>query len=160
MSPKQSVIWMTLLFTKSWAVIPLTDFPLKFLPFPKNYLATSDRLDIAMGTRMAPSYANLFMEDLESQLLNSVERRPLVWWRYIDDVFAIWTFSEEHLVWFVEEIHHYHSTIKFMAKWFWESVSFLDVKVILRGGQIATDLYTKPTDTPVSSPMEQSSGSL
>ena len=47
----------------------------------------------------------------------------------------------------MEEINNYHPTIKFTAEWSRESVSFLDVKVILRGGRIITDLYTKPTDT-------------
>ena len=32
----------------------------------------------AMGTRMAPSMACLFMGKLE-------ERKPWIWWRYIDD---------------------------------------------------------------------------
>ena len=39
----------------------------------------------AMGTKMAPSYANLFMSDLEDRLLSSAPHRPLVWWRFIDD---------------------------------------------------------------------------
>ena len=47
-----------------------------------------------MGMIKAQSYANIFMGSLESQLLSSVERKPDVWWRYIDDVFTIWAFSE------------------------------------------------------------------
>ena len=44
----------------------------------------------AMGTRMAPSYANLFMADLEQTFLQRpITHNPLIWWRYIDDVFAI-----------------------------------------------------------------------
>ena len=36
----------------------------------------------AMGTRMAPSYANLFMAQLERKLLDNASMKPLIWWRY------------------------------------------------------------------------------
>ena len=42
---------------------------------------------MVMGTRMAPSYANLFMGKLEQELLRTQEKLPLVWWRCIDDIF-------------------------------------------------------------------------
>ena len=42
----------------------------------------------AMGMRMAPSYANIFMGRLESQLLQQTTNRPSTWWRFIDDTFC------------------------------------------------------------------------
>ena len=102
----------------------------------------------AMGTRMAPSYANIFMGRLEDLLLERVTRRPSVWWRFIDDVFAIWQHGEECLKTFLQQINSMHPTIKFTAEWSYRSVSFLDVNVTLNeDGRITTDLYTKPTDT-------------
>ena len=97
--------------------------------------------------RMAPSYANIFMGSLEHHILTQTSRTPEVWWRYIDDIFAIWTHGETHLEQFLQEINQIHPTIKFTAEWSYESVSFLDTKVMLRDGQITTDLYSKPTDT-------------
>ena len=44
----------------------------------------------AMGTRIAPSYVNLFMAQLERRLLDNANMKPLIWWRYIDDIFTIW----------------------------------------------------------------------
>ena len=44
---------------------------------------------MATGTRMAPFYANLFMERLESCILEKVDNKPTVWWRFIDDVFVL-----------------------------------------------------------------------
>ena len=44
-----------------------------------------------MGTPMSPNYANLFMDRFESNLVDSYRKRtgfaPLVWFRYIDDIF-------------------------------------------------------------------------
>ena len=51
----------------------------------------------AMGTKMAPSYANLFMGVLEKQMLSSYKHKPLVYFRYIDDIFMIWTDGEDSL---------------------------------------------------------------
>ena len=45
------------------------------------------KLGTAIGTKFAPAYANLFMADLEKRLLDGAVDKPLVWLRYIDDVF-------------------------------------------------------------------------
>ena len=45
----------------------------------------------AMGTKMAPNYACIFMGKLEQELLESAQLHPLIWLRYIDDVLLIWT---------------------------------------------------------------------
>ena len=50
-----------------------------------------------MGTRMAPSYANRYMDQLEDHFLREAADQPLVWFRYIDDIFFIWTHGEEKL---------------------------------------------------------------
>ena len=102
-----------------------------------------------MGSRMAPSYANMFMGKLENDLLQRAERKAIVWWKYIDDVFAIWTHGEENLLKFIHDMNFYHATIKFTAEWSRESVVFQDTiyKVIREGYKLITDLYTKPTDT-------------
>ena len=47
----------------------------------------------------------------------------------------------------LEKINSIHPIIKFTADWPYSSVSFLDVKVILKDGKIITDLYVKPTGT-------------
>ena len=100
----------------------------------------------AIGTRMAPAYANLFMHDLESQLLDLAPVKPYLWLRYIDHVFMIWTAGEEQLQGFLQWINQYHDTIKFTWDWSRKTVNYLDVQIINNNGVIETDLYTKPTD--------------
>ena len=43
--------------------------------------------------------------------------QPLVWWRYIDDIFMIWEHGEEELQNFLETLNCYHPTIKFTAEY-------------------------------------------
>ena len=39
---------------------------------------------------MAPNYANLFVDKFERKMLDcfykKTEKRPMIWWRYIDDI--------------------------------------------------------------------------
>ena len=103
-------------------------------------------LGTAIGTKMAPAYANLFMDELERRLISQARVKPYVWLRYIDDVFMIWTGTEEELREFLSFINEAHDTIKFTWNWSRESINYLDVQVINNSGKIETDLYAKKTD--------------
>lgn len=67
----------------------------------------------AMGTRMAPSYANLFMAKFE-QAIQNAPFKPFVWWRYIDDIFMVWTEGQDNLETFINYLNSIHPTIKFI----------------------------------------------
>ena len=43
----------------------------------------------AMGTKVAPTYANIFMGVLEEKLLATAPHKPSLYLRYIDDCFLI-----------------------------------------------------------------------
>ena len=43
---------------------------------------------------MAPANANIVMSIFERNSLTGSCSGPLVWFRYIDDIFAIWTYVE------------------------------------------------------------------
>ena len=96
---------------------------------------------------MPTSYANIFMGKLEQEFLQNQDQQPLVWWRYIDDIFSIWTHGEPALQELLTRLNSHHDTIKFTATWSTEEVVFLDTRVYLKNQQIETDLYVKPTDT-------------
>ena len=70
----------------------------------------------AIGTKFAPPYAILFMADFEEKMLESFEKKPMIWWRYIDDEFFIWEHGEESLKVFIERVNMFHSRIKFTAE--------------------------------------------
>ena len=87
------------------------------------------------------------MAALEEKLLEQSQYKPWLWWRYIDDVFLVWTHGEEKLLEFVDFLNSAHHSIKFTVEYSKETVNFLDVQVIKQGNKVVTDLYTKPTDT-------------
>jgi len=75
------------------------------------------------------------------------ELTPLVWWRYIDDIFMIWQHGEEKLKDFISQLNSCHPSIKFTVEYSFEKINFLDVAVTLKEGKLITDLYVKDTDT-------------
>ena len=101
-----------------------------------------------MGAKMAPAYANLFMGDLEQKLLAQSPLKPLVWWRYIDDIFMIWPHGEEKLNEFVNLLNSSHETIKFTHEVSPSKINFLDVTVLLHNNNITTDVHVKSTEHP------------
>ena len=91
----------------------------------------------AMGTKMAPSYANFFLGYFEASALENAPFKPHTWLRYIDDIFMIWTEGLDNLKIFIDCLNSHSFT----------NIPFLDVSVSLTDdGNLSTDLYTKPTD--------------
>ena len=98
---------------------------------------------------MAPPYAILFMADLEERFLEQSSLKPLVWWRYIDDIFMLWQHGQDSLDSFLEALNDdkTHKTIKFTSTYSKERINFLDVDVMIQDNKVLTDLYIKETDT-------------
>ena len=92
----------------------------------KNYLQTHGT---AMGTKMAVSFANIFMGKVESQILERSAKKPLAWKRYIDDIFSIWNINKDEVTQFIEQANSHHQTIKFTAEVSGTETTFLDTKV-------------------------------
>ena len=108
-----------------------------------------------MGTRVAPTYANLFMGKLEKEMLkNCPEQLKMflhTWKRYIDDILVIWTGSDEEFREFFSFLNSFHSTIKFDEPQHdpeENSCQFLDMKISIENGKISTDLFRKETTKP------------
>ena len=129
------------------SVLGLAECVLKNNVFEHNGRIFLQKQGTAIGTKMAPSYAILFMADLEEKLLESCVKKPYIWWRYIDDIFIIWEHGEEAFKAFLSNLNGFHDSIKFTANYSKEKVEFLDVQVIAENGKLVTDLYVKETDT-------------
>ena len=91
----------------------------------------------AMGTKIAPSYANLFMDRFERAFLAQEPIQPLVWKRYIDDILCIWTGTRSELESFLDRLNKAHRTLKFTWSISDERIEFLDLS-IFKGGRFNT----------------------
>ena len=95
----------------------------------------------AMGIPMAPNYANLFMDNFGQNLLREyyqiTELSPSVWFRFIDDIFFVWTGNKDSLDYFIFFTQNYSKSknmkfkIKFEIHLSTNEVHFLDVAVYL-----------------------------
>ena len=92
----------------------------------------------AMGTRMAQCYVNIFIAELEENFLSGYPYKPLVYYRYIDDIFIIWSHGLDLLHNFINSFNNQHSNIIFTTNISTTSVNFLDVTIDLHGGHIST----------------------
>ena len=90
----------------------------------KFYLQTQGT---AMGTKMAPAYANLFMGKLEKDLINIANQHIHTWKRFIDDIFIIWTGTTQEFESYMKKINQIHPTIKFTHEISDTELTFLDV---------------------------------
>ena len=103
---------------------------------------------VAMGTRVAPTFANIFMSVIEGRMLRTWRGQAPAWYRrFIDDCIMLWTGSEVELLNFLEHINNIHPLIKFKASYDFQSkkVEFLDTVIsITEQGFIKTSLFTKP----------------
>ena len=112
-------------------------------------------LGTAMGTRVAPTYANIFMNKLEKAMLSSLPEHLkhliFAWKRFIDDILLLFLGTCEELEEVFNILNDHHPTMKFDKPEFNEeenSTNFLDLKITIKEGKIETDLYRKETDKP------------
>ena len=67
-----------------------------------------------MGTICVLSYANIFVDHFEKKLIHQfIKGFSLIYLRFIDDIFLIWTGNKKDLVKFLNELNTKHKSIKF-----------------------------------------------
>ena len=81
---------------------------------------------IAMRTKVAVSFANIFMSAVETEIINKSKIKPLEWKRYIDEVFFLWDTTREETDQFILVANRHHPTIHFTAEISEEKINFLD----------------------------------
>jgi hypothetical protein len=138
--------------TRPKGSLPTTHFIVSLAQFilEKNYFQFKDKFYLqtsgtAMGTKMAPSYANLYMGRIEEKFLKQQPSTPLCWFRYIDDIFIIWTHGPELLENFLKNLNNF-CPLKFTWETSEHSATFLDVNIELKNGFFSTSVHIKPTN--------------
>ena len=101
----------------------------------------------AMGPKNACSYADLAMGIIDEKAKFGGSLKSMLWWRYRDDVFDIWTQDLPKLLEFADYINNLYPTIKFELVYSDSHLNVLDLTLHFRDGFISTDVYAKPTDS-------------
>lgn len=140
-------------------------FPLE--PVPKNHLRAFMNIILkhnifhfagqmykqikgtAMGTKFAPTFANLYMAHIEEDFLANTLQHPLAYHRYIDDIFMIWTGSRNNLDIFLQALNN-HSNLQYTYNISDSQVEFLDAIVYkgpnMHAGKLSIKPFFKPTN--------------
>lgn len=97
------------------------------------------------GTSMG---SNIFMDSIESlRILPSQYGVHIkAGYRFVDNIFVLWTGSEDELNEFTTFINGIHELLEFPITKDQKEMCFLDVKIIREHDRLQTTLYTKPTD--------------
>ena len=132
---------------KNSSIIEILKLVLTCNNFQFNGINYLQKNGTAMGTRVAPTYANLFMADYEDKYVYTYPLQPLLWVRYIDDCFMPWQHGMDELIKFVDYLNQQDENIQFTFEVSPHTINFLDttVRYHIRHG-FSTTLYTKPTD--------------
>jgi hypothetical protein len=101
----------------------------------------------AMGTKMTPYNAKIFMVKLERRFLHS-PTMPLNWLLFIDDIEIKRVDGGESLTNFIDMANSFHNSIKFNVEILTSKNTFLFYTTSsLTNGEIEFNLHTKPTDS-------------
>lgn len=105
----------------------------------------------AMGKRFAPAYANIFMANWEHEVFEKCEKKPLFYFRYLDDIWGIWGNSKEEFEEFTSILNSYDPSIQLEAKIDANSIDFLDTTVFrgddfINTGKLDIKVFFKKTD--------------
>ncbi|CAJ0955439.1 unnamed protein product [Ranitomeya imitator] len=122
----------------------------------ENYFLLGDQFYLqtcgtAMGSNMAPAYANIYMYTFENlHIYNNVlfKLHSKCWLHYIDDVFCLWDGPADTFSLFVSQINDVRPELQFTPVCDIQKIPFLDTLVIKNDwGGLDTDIFTKPTDS-------------
>ena len=101
-----------------------------------------------MGSPVAPILAHLYMSELEDNIKNFKGKKPLIFYRYVDDIFMILHGTQREIILFVNFMNKLEHSIKFTIEMQTDNkLPFLDVMVERRNSELITYVYRKSTDT-------------
>lgn len=106
----------------------------------------------AMGKKFAPAYADIFMAAWETTALQKCPKKPLYYYRYLDDIWGIWTHSTQEFTEFMNILNSHNPSITLKSETNYNSVHFLDTTTFkgpnfTQHNRLDVKVYFKDTDT-------------
>ena len=105
--------------------------------------------DVGMGSPLVPVFSNIFMVELERNIVPTLTNDISLWKRYVEDTICFIKLTSINKV--LETINSYHTNIiKFTINIETDKkFSVLDVLLILNNSMISTKVYRKNTNTDI-----------
>jgi hypothetical protein len=106
----------------------------------------------AMGKSFAPNLANIYLLEFDDKAMNGHEIKPLLFFRFLDDIFFIWPGTTEELKIYETYLNNLIPDIKITLNHNTEEINFLDL-IIYKSelneneSTLLTRVYFKPTDS-------------
>ncbi|KAA8578201.1 hypothetical protein FQN60_007346 [Etheostoma spectabile] len=82
-----------------------------------------------MGRKYSPSYADIYLAHWEETAFHQLTIKPLLYFRYLDDIFGLWDNSEPTFLTFLDTLNSHHPKIKLKHTLQPVTVEFLDTRV-------------------------------
>ena len=103
---------------------------------------------VAIGNPLAPIIADLWIQNMEQKLNKFSTNKPIIWLRYVDDVYCLSTVAKHKILELHSRINIWHKNLHFTIRFESNnSISFLDVLVTREENQLVTSIYRKSTHT-------------
>ena len=158
-SRERNVIWKNVIcsavFEIKWRIYLwlFSDLVLRVCPLTLNCFSFGDNYykqinGVAMGTKMGPSYANLFVGFTENKFFSNYHGpKPDLYKRYIDDCVGATSSSKEELNLFINSVNSFHPALKYTWEISENSLAFLDIKLSINDNGLSTSVQYKPSDS-------------
>ena len=99
---------------------------------------------VAMGTKVGPSYANLFVGFIENKFFSNYHGSKRDLYKcFIDDCVGTTSSSKEE---FITAVNSFHPALKYTWEIAENSPAFLGIKLLINGNSLSTSVHYKPTD--------------
>ena len=110
----------------------------------RNYLQMKS---CAMGTICAYSYAKIFMDHYERQLIYPFSQTfSLTYFRFLGNTILIWKSRTISLGNLLSKLNSKHLSIKFVYEILKERISFLEMKIYFQNNKLYTRVFRKKAD--------------
>ncbi|XP_037773962.1 uncharacterized protein LOC119570191 [Penaeus monodon] len=102
----------------------------------------------AIGASVSVAVAEIFVHVSIEQKRKKMEKQPVLFYRYIDDIFGVFQGTEEDLQEYYRELNQFHPDLKFTVEFDKNKLPFLDTLVYVnKEGFLQTTVYHKPSNT-------------
>jgi len=102
----------------------------------------------AIGASVSVAVAEIFVHASIERKRKRMEKQPIMFYRYIDDIFGVFQGTEEDLQGYHKGLNTLHPDLKFTLEFNAQKLPFLDTLVYVdKEGFLQTTVYHKPSNT-------------